>query len=195
MVSFSSLIQLIGLPCCLTECRRQQPKPTSKQTNKYRKQPTNLYMSTENMSASPLLLLDSCLVSAILLLILKSSGLQCSHIHFYLSFVTFLLESQVDNWKQTHTHTCTHPHAHTHQQIQLAKCVPLFSFIFSYKSSFQKIPIFTAHFHLGPPPLQQCMQRFSQFPSPLLLPKLFFVSFNALCATLHCQLTDVRQCL
>lgn len=48
---------------------------TNKQTNTNRKQPTNLHISTKNMSASPFLLLDSSLVSAILLLILKSSGL------------------------------------------------------------------------------------------------------------------------
>lgn len=53
--------------------------------------------------ASPSLpFFDFTLVSAILLLILKS-GLSCSCVHFYLSFVTFLLESKVGNWKWTHT--------------------------------------------------------------------------------------------
>ena len=57
----------------------------------------------------------------------------------------------------THTHTHTYTCTRTHQQIQLAKCVTLFSFIFSYKSSFQKNISLHAHFYLDPPPVQQHM--------------------------------------
>ena len=103
------------------------------------------------MSASPLLLLDSSLVSAIF----------ASHFEIFWAVVlphSFLPQFcyispgkssrklKVDTHTHTHTHTHTrayiHMHTHTPQQIQLAKCVTSFSFVFSYKSSFQKKSVF-----------------------------------------------------
>lgn len=148
MVSFYSLIQLIGLPCCLIECRRQQPKQANKQINTKNNQPTYIY--PQRTSISPLLLSDSSLVSAILLLILQSSGLQCSRIHFYLSFVTFLSESKAETWKWT----CICARAHTHTKYSVPNMILCFLPSFPINLVSDNISLH-AYFHLSPLPPQE----------------------------------------
>lgn len=120
MVSFYSLIQFIGLPCCLIECRGQQPKRTHTQTH------THIKPTIQRTLMSPLLF-DSTLVSAILLLILKP-GLQCTCIHFYLNAFLFVCFSQKVKQK-IGRHNTSH--------IALPN-ITLFSSIFLQKSSLPK---------------------------------------------------------